>query len=307
MRWQKLGRLFVPDGSIPWMHSHATLPTAVHLNGDEFRVYFSSRDPEGRSHVGYADVDVCKGLWTGGISEQPIISPGPLGRFDYSGATISWVVERDETEYFYYVGWNLAIEVPFRNALGLVIRNRINNNQLRKLPGPVLDRSPVDPCFVAAASILVDGSLWRMWYLSCTEWEINGDQLRHKYHIKYAESTDGIWWSRDGRICIDFADDSEYAISRPSVVRDKDGYHMWYSWRGEKYRIGYASSSDGLSWTRRDREAGISVSPGQWDGDMIEYPFVFDHAGRRYMLYNGDGYGLSGFGLAVLEDYSPDS
>jgi hypothetical protein len=27
---------------------------------------------------------------------------------------------------------------------------------------------------------------------------------------------------------------------------------------------------------------------------------VFDHKGERYMLYNGNGYGQTGFGLAVL-------
>ena len=32
---------------------------------------------------------------------------------------------------------------------------------------------------------------------------------------------------------------------------------------------------------------------------MIAYPFVQEHAGRRYMFYNGNGYGKSGFGLAV--------
>jgi hypothetical protein len=36
-----------------------------------------------------------------------------------------------------------------------------------------------------------------------------------------------------------------------------------------------------------------------WDSEMIEYPFVFEHDGLRYMLYNGNGYGRSGFGLAV--------
>jgi hypothetical protein len=35
---------------------------------------------------------------------------------------------------------------------------------------------------------------------------------------------------------------------------------------------------------------------------MIEYPFVFDHDGHRYMLYNGNEYGKSGFGLAVLDN-----
>ena len=34
---------------------------------------------------------------------------------------------------------------------------------------------------------------------------------------------------------------------------------------------------------------------------MVEYPYVFDWQGRRYMLYNGNGYGLTGVGLAVLE------
>jgi hypothetical protein len=35
---------------------------------------------------------------------------------------------------------------------------------------------------------------------------------------------------------------------------------------------------------------------------MICYPFVFDHAGSRFMLYNGNGYGKTGFGIAVWED-----
>jgi hypothetical protein len=46
--------------------------------------------------------------------------------------------------------------------------------------------------------------------------------------------------------------------------------------------------------------AGIGLSTEGWDSEMIEYPFVFDHNGDRYMLYNGNGYGKTGFGLAVL-------
>jgi hypothetical protein len=33
---------------------------------------------------------------------------------------------------------------------------------------------------------------------------------------------------------------------------------------------------------------------------MIAYPAVFDLGGRRYMLYNGNGFGATGFGLAEL-------
>ncbi len=78
---------------------------------------------------------------------------------------------------------------------------------------------------------------------------------------------------------------------------------MWFSYRsgaGEKYRIGHAVSKDGKAWKLALKEVGIDVSADGWDSGMIEYPFVFDHKGQRYMLYNGNGYGKTGFGLAVL-------
>jgi hypothetical protein len=78
---------------------------------------------------------------------------------------------------------------------------------------------------------------------------------------------------------------------------------MWFCSRGETYRIRLAESEDGITWVRRaDSEVGIDVSPGGWDAEMIEYPCVFDHAGRRYMLYAGNAFGRSGFGLAELVD-----
>jgi hypothetical protein len=95
------------------------------------------------------------------------------------------------------------------------------------------------------------------------------------------------------------------AFSRPTVVPGaRAGYDMWFSYRsgsGEKYRIGYAHSINGKSWRLALQSTGIDVSAHGWDSEMIEYPFVFDHAEQRYMLYNGNGYGESGFGLAILD------
>jgi hypothetical protein len=79
---------------------------------------------------------------------------------------------------------------------------------------------------------------------------------------------------------------------------------MWFSYRsgtGERYRIGYAHSDDGVTWRLDLARSGIDVSATGWDADMIEYPYVFNHNGVRYMLYNGNGYGANGFGLAYWE------
>ena len=90
-------------------------------------------------------------------------------------------------------------------------------------------------------------------------------------------------------------------MSKPCVIRDDAFYRMWFSCRGDTYRIGYAESEDGVSWERMDERAGIDVSSSGWDSESIEYPCVFDHKGRRFMLYNGNNYGLTGFGLAILD------
>jgi hypothetical protein len=80
---------------------------------------------------------------------------------------------------------------------------------------------------------------------------------------------------------------------------------MWFAHRATKdiqtYRIGFASSVDGRQWARNDAIAGIDVAPDGWDSEMICYPYVFEHGAHMYMLYNGNNYGQTGFGLAVME------
>ncbi|HVW01501.1 MAG TPA: hypothetical protein VHB77_14210, partial [Planctomycetaceae bacterium] len=162
-----------------------------------------------------------------------------------------------------------------------------------------LDRSRFDPAFTASSCVLPQENGFRMWYLSGLAWEPRPEGLRHRYHIKSADSRDGIDWTRTGHVCIDFQSPDEYAISRPCVIKSLESYRMWYSYRGDRYRIGYAESPDGLSWQRFDHRAGIEVSGSDWDSEMICYPFVFEHRGARYLLYNGNGYGATGIGLAV--------
>ena len=49
IRWEKRGRIFVPDGSIPWMRSHATLPVAHRLSDSVLRIHFAGRDSQNRA------------------------------------------------------------------------------------------------------------------------------------------------------------------------------------------------------------------------------------------------------------------
>jgi predicted GH43/DUF377 family glycosyl hydrolase len=282
------------------MTGHAFLPTLLR-RPEGWRLYFSGRDDEGRSRLGFAELDLRGRPAVVRVGPRPLLEPGPVGAFDDHGVSASWITEHEGRLYLYYIGWNLGVTVPFYTAVGLALSDDGGESWRRFSEGPIIDRDPVDPYHVGSVCVLVEDGLWRMWYLSGRGWRIEDRRPRHYYHIRYGESADGITWRRTGRVCIDFRSPDEYAIARPCVVRDGGRYLMWYCYRGDAYRIGYAESPDGLTWERKDDHRGLAASGEGWDSEMTAYPFVFDEGGRRYMAYNGNGYGRTGVGLAVLE------
>jgi hypothetical protein len=295
--WVKRGRL-LDGGPTAWSVSHAAIPVALPIANDLVRVYFSGRDAEGRARIGFADFDPARWGNPLRVSPAPSLGLGDLGGFDDRGVTSSWSVAIGSRLYHYYTGWSLGVTVPFYLAVGLAVSDASGETWQRVSPAPLFDRSTADPLLTASPCVLHDGGVWRMWYVSAARWEPTPSGPRHHYHIRYAESDDGLTWRREGRIAIDFENAGDYAIARPCVVKDADGYRMWYSHRGGAYRLGYATSRDGLTWVRQDDRAGIVPEATGWESEMIAYAHVFDIAGRRYMLYNGNGYGRTGFGLA---------
>jgi predicted GH43/DUF377 family glycosyl hydrolase len=77
---------------------------------------------------------------------------------------------------------------------------------------------------------------------------------------------------------------------------------LGYRSKDFSYRIGYASSDDLLHWKRDDTKAGITISEEGWDSEMISYAHVFEFNNNMYMIYQGNGFGRYGIGLAILEN-----
>lgn len=306
MRWRKLGRIFVADAHSEWLHSHGIVPIARALGGYRYRIYFSTRDRQNRSNVSWLDIDIRDPTRVLRLSDRPLLTPGPLGCFDDSGAMGCWMVEYDGIERLYYQGWTLGVTVSFYVAVGIAERPAGDPDRVfeRISAGPILDRCIQEPVFIADPAVMIENGRWRMWYQSGRPWTRPSDTSLPSYNIRYAESTDGVRWNLTGVQSLTFQHPGEIAIARFCPLRERDGrYKAWYSYRANNwgYRIGLACSDDGITWIRRDEEVGIDRDPGSWEGSMICYPFVFDTEIGRMMLYNGGRYGDAGFGIAVLE------
>lgn len=301
--WKKLGQIYVPkeSGLHPKLMSHAANPLPVHLDGDVYRVFFSGRDENNRSSVGAVDVDLVERKI---INEhyQPFFEHGPVGSFFADGVSIGNCYEADGVRYMLFMGWQSPKNGHWRGDIGRLIVTPELTLELDG-SGPFIGCDHLDPISLSYPWVWARPSGgYNMWYGSTLDWDAGNGEMLHV--IQHASSGDGHHWHRSG-LSVPYEIGRAQAFSRPTVIQNQDGgFEMWFSYRsgsGEKYRIGYASSENCLNWTLELDKSGIAVSNNGWDSEMIEYPFVFDHKGSRYMLYNGNGYGKTGFGLAVLD------
>lgn len=312
MKWLKKGLVFRPDHHFEWMVSHAAIPVVDGLGNGRLRIFFAARDAKGRSQPTYVEVDDGNPGRVLYVHDRPILPLGDLGTFDDNGIMPCWIVNHNTRKYLYYIGWNPQVTVSYRLAIGLAISTDGGRTFEKYSDGPICDRDVAEPFFNTAPCVLLDGETWRMWYVSCTGWKVIKEWPEPLYHVKYAESRDGIRWNRTGQVCIDY-DDLTQAIGRPCVYVEDRKYKMFYSYRSTtnyrsdpslSYRLGYAESQDGLQWTRMDDRVGIGRSQEGWDSEMLEYCYRYEHGGLTYLFYNGNGFGRSGFGYAVLDRQS---
>lgn len=303
-RWRKLGQLYVPkeSGQHPKLISHAANPLPVHMAGDVYRIFFSARGEQHRSSVGAVDVDIVQ---LKVITEHhcPFFEHGPVGSFYSDGVSIGNCYEANGVRYMLFMGWQNPPHGHWRGDIGrLIVTPELSLQQEDE--EPFMGSDSTDPISLSYPWVQARPSGgFDMWYGSTLTWDAGNGEMLHV--IQHASSDDGSRWNRTG-LAVPYELGLAQAFSRPTMVLNDSGdFEMWFSFRsgaGEKYRIGYARSRDGTNWTLDLKRAGIDVSPSGWDSEMIEYPFVFNHNGARYMLYNGNGYGKTGFGLAVFDD-----
>ena len=299
MKWEKLGQVYSPTIEDGYTHAMFPVVDVIDDSQGKIRIYYTHRDETNFGFPSYMDAILSGGKFSSLYNHnKPLIEKPAVGHFDDSGVNVTSIVKVDGKKRFYYYGWNLGVTVPFRNSIGVAEEIEGGADLVRMYPGPILDRSKEFPHFCATPSVLKDGDVFKMWFAFGDPWLMVDGKPAVACHIGYAESENGIDWRREKTPAV-ANKDTDHVVSTPCVIKENGVYKIWYSYRGKKYRIGYAESNDGRTFTRLDEEVGIGVSKEGWDSEMVCYPCVFDLQGSRYMIYCGNEYGRSGFGLAV--------
>ena len=302
MEWIKKGNIF--------NECHAQVPV-VDTNHDGFwRIYYSKRENRGPSLPYFIDVEAGNPKNILRKPTGPLLSVGEKGLFDWAGIMPTEIIQVNDQKYLYYIGWSNRIDVPYHNNLGLAISKDQGQTWTKFSDGPVFSTSHNEPGYIGTISIIKQSAqLYFGYYLSCRKWKEYQGRMEPMYDIKIATSENLIDWLPLNKTAVGLEND-EGGISKASILKIDSKFYLWYAIRNatdyrdniaNSYRIKCAESSDLIHWNRT-KDLGLDIDPkSHWENMMVEYPHVFEFENQIYMLYNGNGFGETGFGYAILK------
>lgn len=302
MIWNKRGFIYCPTGKNGWDNNSFMTPVPLIVAQERIRIYGGIRDPEGRSRIGYLDVDANDPSKILYVHNNPVIELGKPGTFDDNGMILGSIIKVLDEIRMYYVGFQLVKNVKFLAFSGLAISTDGGDSFFRYSDTAVLDRYKDEIYIRAIHTVIREDEIYKIWYSTGNSWQnINGKDYP-VYHIKYSESADGFNISNDTHECINVEGD-EYRIGRPTVFKHNSLYKMFYTrdTLQKEYSPGYAESINGIVWRRNDRQMGLLRSSSGWDSEMVCYPVPLFYKNKCYIFYNGNNMGMSGFGYAELD------
>ena len=139
--------------------------------------------------------------------------------------------------------------------------------------------------------VIYDGSSFTMWYA--------GEDSQGTDRLGMATSNDGVSWTKySGNPVLDLGTPGSWdgdSISDACVLKENAGYKMWYTGQtygassaDDVFKIGYATSPDGIHWTKYSGNPVLTPgSLGSWDDRRVWRPSVIPTGSGYVMYYRG--------------------
>ena len=198
---------------------------------------------------------------------NPVLQVGAYGTWDAGYLESPCVLNNGSTYEMWYAGntggvWKIGHAT---SPDGLVWTKYAGN--------PVLSLGTTgawDAVDVGGPCIIYDGTTYKMWY--------NGTNASDVTSIGYATSVDGINWTKYANNPIIVSSqvwEGNLIIGGPSVIFDGTTYKMWYHANLETTAIGYATSTDGIAWTKYVENPVLEGTKDEWDIGVASPEVIF--------------------------------
>jgi hypothetical protein len=308
--WHKLGLSVAAPGD-GLMASHASLPTPLRLK-DRIRVYFSACDADLRGRIFYADLEPTFPFRVMHISRTPVLDIGPAGTFDADGVNPSQILERDGKLFLYYVGWQrISNDIPYTLLGGLAVSTDGGASFTRVQDTPLLPPTAEESYFRTVPFVWWEDGQWQMLYIGGGEFFTGpGGKRLPRYALRHTQSPHGWNWTGTSRALLEPNPGlGQIGFGRPVVTRKAgSAAELMLSVRtvnGYTLRSGPFSLQKAIDPS--DLRELLPLGQEGWDSEMTCFGVRLEIDGGELLLYNGNQFGRSGFGLAWRQPHQERS
>jgi len=282
------GRAALPLGAGNAWDSKGIVGGAIIKDGATYKMWYSGND--GVSwRIGYAISS--DGITWEKSPANPVFNLGLGGSWDSLHVAYPTVTKDGATYKMWYSGHD-----GYRWKTGYATSTD-GVTWTRHAANPVLTIGTTgdpDSSHASLPTVLIEGPTdYKMWYSGH-----NGTY----WSICYATSTDGVSWTKQGRVMDKQGTGFEQShVYIPTVLKDGSTYKMWYTGHdGTHTTIGYATSANATIWGGRTQVLNYPGG-GAWDNYHAYAPSVIRESATDYKLwYSGnDGYRWNGIGFAT--------
>lgn len=155
------------------------------------------------------------------------------------------------------------------------------------LRGVVLDLGspgePDDKSIESPAVVKLDDGFYAMWYRGQSRTDKIG-------RIMYATSEDGLSWTKKGVVMTPTEGYEEDKVDPMTVIYENNMYKMWYGGQAYGGCACYATSPDGIVWTKYAGNPVLKKTSGIWDNSGAGGQHKVIKSGTNYVMYY-KGYG----------------
>ena len=310
--WVKQGRILPPGFAGQESTRRLSAPSVVKLKNGRLRMYFWAIGKSGSQFVFAAECETKSPTKWHMVSKQPMLGPDRSGNLRNQGPSFPFVVRRDDGPWLMYFcswgSWAKAGELSNRTSMAISKDKGLTWKVIKEPLLPLGGKGTFDAGMTGSVCVIRDDERYQMWYTAGERYLQLRTGKRGIVHLGYCTSKDGLAWNRYPKAVMSprlkKAEPFEAVVSKPSVLKLKDGYHMWfssYSLKGRGYQLAYASSKDGIRWKRALGKRILELTPKGFDSRNQSYPNVIEVGDELWMYYVGNYFGNTGIGWAKMK------